>query len=405
MKKIIIISFYILCLSLSTVFAQIDSQWRGPNRDGVYPNETLLKQWPAEGPKLLFSIKGLEKGYSSAAVTTDRIYLTGESGGTGSLFAFDKVGKSLWKSSYGPEWDGSHPGSRTTPTVVGDKIYLLSAQGQALCFDTKGKKLWTVDMMKEFGARNLEWGVTESPLVDGDRVFFTPGGNNVLVVALDRNSGKTIWEIKGNGETSGYCTPVLVKHGSRRLILTMSGNALVAIDADTGKQLWSKSHITDYVMNANTPIYHEDNVFAFSGYGTGGQMFKISSDGKSAEKVWDTKFMDSQMGGAVLMNSYIYGGGHNKRGWYCLDWKSGNIQYSTRELGGKGNIIFADGLLYLYSERGDVALVMPNPQKFEPISSFRMRDGSGPHWAHLVINNGKLFVRHGDVLNVYDIAR
>jgi len=405
MKKIIILSLMVLIVSYSALFAQIDSQWRGPNRDGVYPNETLLKQWPTEGPKLLFSIKGLEEGYSSAAVTTNRIYLTGESGGTGYLFAFDKSGKSLWKSSYGPEWDGSHPGSRTTPTVVGDKIYILSAEGKALCFDTKGKKIWAIDMMKQFGARNLEWGVTESPLVDGERVFFTPGGRNVLVVALDRNSGKTIWKIKGNGETSGYCSPVLVKYENRRLILTMSGNALVAIDADTGEQLWSKSHITDYVMNANTPIYHEGNVFAFSGYGTGGQMFKLSVDGKSAEKVWSSSTIDNQMGGAILLDGYIYASGHKNKKWHCLNWATGKVQFSAREFGGRGNTTFADGMLYLYSERGDVALVKPNPQKFEAISSFRMRDGSGPHWAHLVIKSGRLYVRHGDVLNVYDISK
>ncbi len=241
MKKLFaVIILFLVAFGCSFSFGQVDSQWRGPNRDGIYPGESLLKTWPEAGPELVWSIEGLGEGYSSPAVTSDRIFLTGLTGGEGFLFAFDKSGKPLWKTSYGPEWDGSRPGARTTSTVYGDKIYLMSARGRAVCIDRNGKRVWSVDLNAEFGARNLQWGMTESPLVDGDRVFFTPGGRNVTVVSLDRHSGKAIWKIKADGETSGYCSPCLVEHGDRRLLITMTGKSIIGIDADTGEYLWRR---------------------------------------------------------------------------------------------------------------------------------------------------------------------
>ena len=247
--------------------------------------------------------------------------------------------------------------------------------------------------------------MTESPLVDGDRVFFTPGGRDVTMVALDRQTGKTVWEIKGDGETSGYCSPRLVDHGKRRLLLTMTANSVIGVDADTGEILWKYAHVTDYVVNANTPLYHEGYVFTVSGYGTGSQMFRLSDDGKSIQRIWSQDMIDSQMGAVVLVDGYIYGSGHQNRGWHCLDWKTGEVRYTARKIGNKGAIISADGKMICYSERGDVALVRPNPEEFEIVSSFQVRKGSGEHWAHPVVKDGRLYIRHGDALLVYDISR
>ena len=405
MRKLFVLIWLFFSLNLSFALGQIESQWRGPDRDGVYPDENLLRKWPDAGPRLLWFVEGLGAGYSSAAVTSDRVYLTGMISGEGFLFAFDIDGKLVWKSSYGPEWDGSRPGARTSPTVVGDRIYVMSAEGQALCFSTDGKKIWSVNLMEEFGARNIEWGMTESLLVDGDHVFCTPGGRDVMVAKLDRHSGKTIWKIKGNGEKSGYCSPRLVKHGERRLLLTMTAKSVVGIDADTGEYLWRQSHVTDYDVSANTPLYHNGYLYTVSGYDTGGQMFELSEDGKSIKRVWSQDTLDSQMGAAVLVAGYIYGFGHQNRGWHCLDWKTGKVRYTAREIGNKGAIIFSDGMLYCYSERGDVALVKPNPQKFEMVSSFQIKKGSGEHWAHPVIKDGRLYLRHGNALMVYHIAK
>jgi outer membrane protein assembly factor BamB len=405
MKKILaVITLLFVGLSGAMVYGQVESQWRGPNRDGVYPNESLRNAWPDDGPEEIWTVDGLGDGYSSAAVTEDRVYLTGMTKGEGFLYAFDLEGKPVWKSSYGPEWNGSRPGARTTPTVVGNRIYLMSAKGKAVCLSTDGEKIWSVDLVKQFGARNLQWGMTESLLVDGDRVFCTPGGRKVSIVALNRHTGKTIWEIEADGETSGYCSPCLIQHGKKRLLLTMTGSSVVGIDADSGKFLWRHSHVTDYSVNANTPLYHEGFIYAVSGYGTGGQMFQLSEDGTSIERVWAQKKLDSQMGAAVLVDGHIYGSGHNNRGWHCLDWKTGEVQYTARKIGNKGAIIFSDGMMYCYSETGYVGLVKPNPEEFEVVSSFRVRKGSGEHWAHPVVGDGRLYIRHGDALMVYYIG-
>jgi outer membrane protein assembly factor BamB len=281
----------------------------------------------------------------------------------------------------------------------------MSAEGNAVCFDTNGKKIWTVDLMQKFGARNIDWGMTESLLVDGDRIYCTPGGREITLAALDRHTGKTIWTAKGNGEKSGYCSPCLVKHGSRRLILTMTAKSFVGFDADKGEYLWRYSHVTDYDVNANTPLYKDGYIYTVSGYGTGGQMFRLSEDGQKIDRLWSRRALDSQMGAVVLLDGYIYGSGHSSRGWHCLEWKTGEVQFAERKIGNKGNIIFSDGMFYCYSESGDVALVKPDPKKFEVVSQFKLRQGTGEHWAHLVIKQGRLYVRHGDSLMVYDISR
>ena len=199
--------------------------------------------------------------------------------------------------------------------------------------------------------------------------------------------------------------PVQIKQGDRRLLLTMTAESLVGLDPDSGKYLWRAKHITVYNVHANTPLFHKGNIYIVSGYGTGGQMFQLAEDGNSVKQIWSQKNLDSQMGAVLLADGYIYGSGHNRRGWTCLDWQTGTVKFTARQIGNKGNIIFSDGLLYCYSERGDVAQVKPNPEKFEVISSFRIKEGTGPHWAHPVIKNGRLYVRHGDAMMVYQIGR
>ncbi len=406
MNKVSLIGILLLIFFLTNLIGQIDSEWRGPNRDGIYPNEKLLQKWPAEGPKILWSFEELGDGFSSAAVTKDRVYITGMSKSTGYLFAFDLTGRLIWKIAYGKEWAESHEGVRTTPTIVGDKIYLMNAYAEVYCFDTNGKKIWSVDLMKNFAARNIRWGFTESLLVDGDRIFCTPGSEDVMFMALNRFTGEIIWKTKGNGETSAYCSPCIVKHGGRRIILTMTAGSVVGIDADSGEFLWEAEHETKYDINPNTPLYKEGFVCTSSGYGTTGtQMFKLSADGRKISRVWINEAPDVHFGGLVLTGGCLYGSGHDKKGWHCLDWKTGKLQFTSKEIGRKGNLIFADGLIYCFREKGDLAIVKPDPKKFDIVSSFKLETGSGPHWAHTVIKDGRWYVRHGNALMVYDISR
>jgi outer membrane protein assembly factor BamB len=400
-----LLRFILFFCLIYSVFAEDNfSQWRGPDRDGKYPDKNLLRQWPDQGPDLVWSATGFGEGYSSPAVTSQGVYLTGMIDGTGYLFAMDKNGKLGWRIPYGPEWQDGHDGARSTPTVVADRIYLISGQGKAVCFNTNdGKVVWEIDLIESFGARNLRWGMTESLLVDGDRVFCTPGGSEAMIVILDRITGKTLKIIQGNGEKSGYCSPKIITHNGKRLLLTMTGESVVGLDAETGDYFWQQEHENGRGINPNTPIYHEGYVYVVSGYGRGGQLVKLSDDGKDVEQIWSDETLDSQMGAAMLVDGYIYGSGHRNKGWHCINWKTGEVQYTSKELGRKGNIILAEGLFYCYGEKGDVGLVRPNPKNFDVISSFELTEGSGPHWAHPVIEDGKLYIRHGDVLLVYDI--
>ena len=190
-----------------------------------------------------------------------------------------------------------------------------------------------------------------------------------------------------------------------RLIATMIQKSIIAVNAADGKFFWQYPHATDYDINANSPIYQDGFIYCLSGYGSGGEKLQIAADGKSVQKVWQNETLDSQIGAAVLVDGFLYGSGHKNRGWRCLDWNTGEEKFATRALGGKGNIIYADGMLYIYSEAGDVALVKPNPNAFVVVSSFKVVKGSDPHWAHLVIDEGRLYVRHGNALLVYSIAK
>jgi len=398
-------SFNIICLFATLVFSGVDSQWRGPNRDGKYPEKNLLKTWPAEGPELLWDFEGLGDGFSSVSVTTDKIYVTGATNGTGSLIALDLTGKLLWKKAYGTEWTISYLGSRSTPTVVGKQIYMVNAFGVIYCFDSDtGNKIWSLDYFKTFGGKNIEWGVAESPVIDGDRVIITPGGKNASIVALDRFNGRVIWKSKNYSEPSAYCSPTIVTHNNNRLLLTMTQKHIVCLNADTGEFYWSHTHITEYDINPNTPYYKDGYVYCTSGYGTGSVMLQLSNDGKRTKEVWANSYLDSKIGAFIEHDGYIYGSGDKKRDWQCLNWKTGERTFASRAIG-KGNIIYADGMLYCYTEKGELALVKPDPTTFNIISVFKITKGTAQHWAHPVIKDGRLYVRHGNALMAYSISK
>jgi len=379
------------------------SQWRGLNRDGNYHEQNLLKAWPENGPELLWTASYLGKGFSSAAVTSRGIFTTGMIDGKGFVFAFDKQGSLSWKTEYGKEWDRSHEGTRTTPTVIDDLLYIEGTSGDVVCLNaTSGKIVWETNLMDEYDAPQLKWGLTESLLIDGDRLICTPGGSKMTIIALDRFSGKLLWSSKGDGNSAGYCSPVLIEHGGRRLIVTMTGKSIIGVDAENGDFLWSHEHTTSYDVNPNTPYYQDGKIYCVSGYGTGGVQLELSADGKKVKEIWRNKSLDSQMEAFVVVDGYIYGTSHKKPAWHCLDWKTGKETYSSPGLG-KGNVIYADGLIYFYGENGKVGLVKPNPKSFELLSSFSVTQGSNPHWAHTVISDGVLYVRHGEVLMAYKI--
>jgi len=391
------------CVLNATAYAQSDAQWRGPDRDGIYNDTLLLKSWPENGPSLLWHFDELGAGHSSAAVAGDHIYTAGITGGIGYLFCFGPDGKVIWKVPYGEEWTESWPGVRSTPMISDGKIYQMSGFGKLVCMRAdNGDSVWSVDVLKEYQGPNIQWGVTENLLTDGNKLFCTVGGKDANIIALDRNTGKLIWKSGGKGEQSAYCSPALVRLPGRHLLVTHTASSIIGIDAENGKFLWSVDQPNKYSVHANTPLFHDGYIYCVSGYGKGGVMLKLSEDGDSVQEVWRNTSIDNRMGGFVLVNGKIYGSDDSGKAWHCLDWETGRTVYSEK-ITGRGNIIFADGLLYLYGDNGEVVLAEPLPGSFKKISSFMVPYGTDQHWAHLVISNGRLYVRHGSSLMVYDV--
>ena len=404
MKKRSTLIIVLVALSLSFLSAQEPTQWRGTNSMGIYQAEKLMSQWPVLGPEIIWSVAGLGEGFSSPAFANDKIYITGMVGGQGVLFVIDKSGTVSKKYEYGKEWDTSYPGTRSTVTVAGNLAYLYSGHGNLACLDLdSGKMKWTVDLIGELQGTNITWGVTESVVVDGDRVYCSPGGKTNNVVALDRFTGKVIWACPGLGEQSAYNTPLLVQLATRKILVAMMADHILGIDVSNGKLLWSHEQKNRWSVHANTPIYSDGAIFCFSGYGQGGVKLKLNSDGSSVTKEWFSTDYDSRMGGAVLINGYIYGSGDNNREWMCIDWKTGETKYKSSEVG-KGVVIASGNKLIGYSEKGELFLAEANPTEFKLISKTKVGLGTAQHWAHPVIDNGILYLRHGDTLIAYKVS-
>ena len=395
--------FILLGFTGITLFAQTPTKWRGPNGNGVYNETGLLKQWPESGPEIIWSYDGLGEGHSSPAFANGTIYLSGMEDQTGYIYALSPGGQLQWKVPYGEEFHESYPGSRSTPVIAGDLLYIYSGHGVLTCMTAAdGEVKWRKDVFNDFDGENIRWGVTETPVVNGDVIYITPGGKTNNVVALNRHNGNLIWSSPAKGELSAYCTPLLVELPSRKLLVTHTADHIIGLDAEDGEMLWSHPQTNRWQVHANTPIYHDGGLFCFSGYGQGGVKLELNADGSSVEKAWTNEHLDSRIGGMVMVNGYLYGSGDNSREWRCVDWKTGEEKYVSKEIG-KGVTIYADGMLYCYSDRGELGLAKATPEGFNLKSKTRVDLGSGQHWSHPVIRDGRLYLRHGNTLIAYKI--
>ena len=401
MKRINI--FYLLFFVSYMLSAQHAVEWRY-DRTGIYSKETgLLKSWSAKGPELLWHYNGLGDGHSSAAIANEKIYLTGMTNKQGYLYVFDLKGKLLNKKRYGSEWSKSYDGPRGTVTINDGKIYIVSGMGVIYCLDEKTLNLvWQKDFLNDFGAKNIQWGINESPLIVDEKLILTPGGPVHNVVALNKNTGKLIWSSKGKGNAAAYCSPLYIGDLQVPQIVTMTAKHIIGIDITNGNLLWSYEQTNRWSVHANTPVYGDNQLLCTSGYGRGSVMLRFTNGGRGVEKAWFSSELDSRIGAMVKVGDYAYGSGDNNKFWFCVNWKTGEIMYKDRSFG-IGNVIAADGMLYCYSDKGEMALVKINPRKFELVSRFPITLGTDQHWAHSVIYQGVLYVRHGNTLMAYKI--
>jgi outer membrane protein assembly factor BamB len=409
-------NFLLVCFLMIVskgLLSQTTAQFRGPHRDGVYPDKNLLTTWPADGPALLWSNNEVGNGYGPPAITSDRVYITGEVDSTAWLFAFDKNGKLIWKSDFGKDWVVSYQGSRSTPTVVGDLIYVCSGLGNLTCINTKdGSRKWSVDMLKDLHGRFTLFGHAESPLVDGDQVFLTPGGAENSVVAFNRFTGKINWVCKAKDEVPGYNSPILIKLPGREVLVTFSAYHMLGVDAKTGKLLWDHEQVNIPLAerkpgngdtHSNSAFFENGFIYYVAGDGNCGVKLKLSDDGTQITQVWHNQAIDNYMGGFIKSDSRLYTGSDSRRMLLCADANTGQILDSLKI--GTGSLAMAENMLYYYNQRGEMNLVKPGPAKLELISKFKIAAGTKEHFSHPVICDGILYIRHGKSLLAYDIRK
>jgi len=402
----------LLTILISNLQCQL-YEWRGPERSGIYNESGLLKEWPESGPELFWELDGLGEGYSSVTVTDNTVYITGRKKESDVLTALTLDGKKKWETVYGDAWVSNHTGSRCTPTYSNGNIFLVSGAGDIVCVDSNGKIKWSKNHYALYGSKPLMFGISESPLVVDNIVIASPGGNKASIVAFDTETGNLVWEAEPLKESPQYVNPRLIDIGGRKLIVTLTADHVIGVDAKNGELLWKINYSTitssggmSRKNHATTPVYRDGHVLIANGYDFVAAMLKLSKDGSSAEVVWENRELDPHHGGIVLLGDYIYTTNYisNSMGdWMCVDWNTGKTLWTTRWYN-KGPIISADGMLFMMEEKsGHVALARPNPGKLDIVSEFQVTKGTGPYWAHPVISHGKLYIRHGEVLMVYAI--
>ena len=372
--------------------------WLGPHRDGRSTDTGLLKEWPSGGPTKLWTVKGLGKGFSSPSIAGDTIYVTGEPDDKLHLFAYDLDGKLKWQVAHGPSWTANYPGARSSPTIDGRNLYLLSGKGLLVCYDARqGKPLWSKDAA-QFGGKPGGWGYAESVLIHENLAIFKPGGAN-CIVALDKLSGRDVWTSKGIAAGPEYSSCLAVNYEGASLIVTGSREGLIAVNARNGTLLWNNKFSAGNVANCPTPAYADGLIFWANGYGKGGVCMQLAAGG-NATQAWTTSDMVCHHGGYVIDGGYIYG--NNGNGWACLDLKSGQTKWSDKAFG-KGSLCWADGMLYLFSEKkGEAALAACSPSGLQLKGRVQV-EGEGPSWAHPVVTGGRLYLRYEDNLYCFDV--
>jgi len=404
-----------MIVALSLQLGAQDLQWRGPNRDGIFPDTGLLKEWPEDGPEVLFVATDLGKGFASAVAAEDMIYTTGLRDTLEYLIAMDLEGTVLWEKPIGRSWNQSFPETRGTPTVEGDRLYLLTGMDLLACFQRKtGELIWSVDLQKVYGSRLDMFGVSESVLILDDKVITAPCGDQTTVIALDKMSGELIWKSRSMNTTRGNMSPTAVEHCGKEYVLSSTQTHLIGVDPGNGEILWDyhynflNENNENTTIMANTPVYMDSCIWVSNGWDVNSVMLELAPDGRSVSEKFTDQTFDNQNHGMVLVDGYLYGSnftGRNSGKWVCMNWDTGEIVW-IGDFHNKGPLIYADGMLYIFEEkRAHIALVEATPKEFKLISEFRHNGGAGPYWSRPTIFNGVLYLRHGEVLVGYDIKK
>jgi len=381
--------------------------WQGPDRNRISPETGLLQEWPPSGPRLIWTASGLGGGYGSMAVVGDRVYFQGARGANSVVIALNRAdGKEVWSKSLGPietrMRTNQGAGPRGTPTVDGNRMYVLSENGDLVCLQTDGTIVWQRNILKDFRGPQISWMISESPLVDGPHVVVSPGGPGAGLVKLDKMTGNTVWTSKELSDEAAYSSITAADIQGVRTYMTFTGSAGVGVRASDGKLMFRYPTAANRVANVATPVYSNNKVFFASGYGTGGGLLdlRVQNGEVSATEVYFTREMRNHHGGMVLVGDYLYG--FNDLILTCLEFTTGKVMWRDRSVG-KGSVTYADGHLYIQSENNVVGLAEASSSGYRETGRFEIPDKGAPSWAHPVISNGRLYVRNQDTVMAYDI--
>jgi outer membrane protein assembly factor BamB len=387
-------------------------QWRGPERNGISKETGLLKEWPKEGPKLVWQVKDIGNGYSTPAIVDDRIYLESNRDDDEFVLALDiKDGKEVWSvkiGKVGKNKGPQYPGTRSTPTVDGDALYCLASDGDLVCLERdKGKIRWRKNLKIDFEGKPGNWAYSESPLIDGEVLVCTPGGAKATLVALNKNTGEVIWksEVPG-GDEAAYASVTVTDVGGVKEYVQFLQKGVVGVDAKTGKFLWRYGKTAENSpANIPTPVVHAGYVYSGSSLGGGGlAKLKVEQGKVEAEPVYFNKALPTSIGGAVLLDDHLYG--TNGKGLQCVEFTTGKVKWQDKSVG-PGSLCYADGRLYIHGEKGEVALVEASPEAYHEKGRFSPPDqpkrGASQAWAYPVVANGRLYLRDLGVLWCYDV--
>lgn len=380
-------------------------QWRGPGRDGISRETGLLKQWPAGGPAQLWSINGLGEGYGSLAVVGERIYVQGTRGQASVIYSLNRTdGKTIWSAALGPKGsEGRGNGPRSTPVVDGERVYVMTENGDLACLRASdGGRIWSKNILREFGGDNPNWLISESPLVDGPRLIVSPGGRGAGIVALDKMTGKTVWTTRDLSDEASYASNIIADVGGVRTIMNFTSKAAVGVRALDGKLMWAYRRAANGTANCSTPVYADNKVFFSSAYDTGGALLGLNVENGEvrAREIYFTRDMMNHHGGMVLVNGYLYGFSNNILN--CIEFSTGRKMWSDRSVG-KGALTYADGMLYLLGEKNTVGLAEATSAGYREKGRFQIPDQGRESWAHPVVAGGRLYIRNQGMLTCYDI--
>jgi outer membrane protein assembly factor BamB len=374
-------------------------QWRGPNRDGISSETGLLASWPQGGPRVVWKTQGLGQGYSSLAIVKDRIYTQGQRGNQEFVIAFDvKTGKQVWETPTSRAYRNDRgDGPRGTPTIDSNRLYAMTGDGVVVCLDTAtGKIIWKENVSESYGGSIPNWGYSESPLVDGNRLIVMPGGRGASLVSLDKLTGKLQW--KTGSDNAGYSSAIVADVGGVRQVLALSGSSAMGVMVDNGELLWRYTKVSNRTANIATPIYQDGHVFVSTDYGTGCALLKLGP--KTMSEVYFNRDMRNHYSSSVLVGNILYG--YSSNILTAMNFKTGEVVWKDRSVG-KGSVAYADKRIYALSENGVVGLIEATPEAYKQISTFEIQKGSLPTWSPPVIADGKLYLRDQDNLTCFDI--